>query len=60
VHATEDATAFLRQLLADHPTGIEDLQVRRASLEETYIELVRAHEPAGDAPRRLALVSEEA
>ncbi len=43
VHAAADATAFVRQLLADHPHGIEDLEVRRASLEDTYLELVRSH-----------------
>lgn len=41
VHATTDATAFVRELLTDHPDGISDLEVRRASLEDTYLELVR-------------------
>jgi ABC-2 type transport system ATP-binding protein len=43
VHATTDATGFVRQLLDEHPSGVEELEVRRASLEDTYLELVRAH-----------------
>lgn len=56
VHATEDPTTFVRQLLAEHPAGIEDLEVRRASLEDTYLELVRAHDDGGKSrpPVRLA------
>lgn len=49
-HPTDDATAFVRELLATHPTGIDDLEVRRASLEDTYLELVHAHE-AGEPSR---------
>lgn len=44
VHATKDATAFVRKLLADNPTGISDLEVRRASLEDTYMKIVQQHE----------------
>ena len=43
VHATADATAFVRTLLAEHH-DIADLEVRRASLEDTYITLVQQHE----------------
>lgn len=53
VHATTDPTQFVRQLLSEHPSGIDDLQVRRASLEDTYLELVRTHfegEPIRSAP----------
>ncbi len=60
VHATDDATAYVRQLLADHPRGIEELEVRRASLEDTYLELVRAHLDAEVAHTPVGLVSGEA
>ncbi|MFU8841016.1 MAG: ABC transporter ATP-binding protein [Nitriliruptoraceae bacterium] len=58
VHATEDATTFVRQLLADHPTGIDDLEVRRSSLEDTYLDLVRTHEARDPAVAPVALVPE--
>jgi ABC-2 type transport system ATP-binding protein len=44
VHSTGDATEFVRQLLSQHPDGIADLEVRRASLEDTYMALVREFE----------------
>jgi ABC-2 type transport system ATP-binding protein len=52
VHSTEDATAFVRGLLDQHGDELADLEVRRASLEDTYISLVHDHElgvrqPAG-------------
>jgi ABC-2 type transport system ATP-binding protein len=43
VHATDDATAFVRELLAQYDT-IADLEVRRTSLEDTYMQLVHRHE----------------
>jgi ABC-2 type transport system ATP-binding protein len=43
-HSTSDATAFTRQLLAQHPDGIDNLEIRRASLEDTYMSVVRKHE----------------
>jgi ABC-2 type transport system ATP-binding protein len=52
VHSTADATGFVRQLLAQHDEGVTDLEVRRASLEDTYMTLVHEHETgagAGDA-----------
>ena len=52
VHPTDDATDFVRRLLGQH-ADVEDLEVRRASLEDTYLEMVRRHEqPAGDEPAR--------
>lgn len=50
VHATDDATRFVRELFAEHGAAIGDLEVRRASLEDTYMEMVRRHETgqAGD------------
>jgi ABC-2 type transport system ATP-binding protein len=58
VHAASDATAFVRGLLADHPAGIEDLEVRRASLEDTYLELVRSHLEGDGMNTPVSLVSE--
>ncbi len=46
VHATTDAAAFVRQLLATHGDALTDLEVRRASLEDAYLTLVRDHEVA--------------
>lgn len=43
VHATPDATSFVRQLLDQH-SDITDLEVRRATLEDTYIAMVQQHE----------------
>lgn len=60
VHATDDATAFLRRLLADHPAGIDELEVRRASLEDTYLELVRTHEHGATTPGPASLSREGA
>jgi ABC-2 type transport system ATP-binding protein len=44
VHETEDATAFVRQLLLEGEGPVSDLEVRRASLEDTYMALVRRDE----------------
>ncbi|NGM11437.1 ABC transporter ATP-binding protein [Verrucosispora sioxanthis] len=44
VHSTADATGFVRELFAQHGEDIADLEVRRASLEDTYMTLVRDHE----------------
>jgi ABC-2 type transport system ATP-binding protein len=44
VHATGDATRFVRELLAQDGGTITDLEVRRASLEDTYMTLVREFE----------------
>ena len=53
VHSTPDATAFVRQLLTQHGEAVADLEVRRASLEDTYIALVHEFETgAGDAAVR--------
>jgi ABC-2 type transport system ATP-binding protein len=49
VHATSNATAYVRKLLAEHPKGISDLEVRRASLEDTYMKIVQQHESAQKA-----------
>jgi ABC-2 type transport system ATP-binding protein len=47
VHATEDATQFVRGLFEQHGDEITDLEVRRASLEDTYIAMVQRFE-SGD------------
>jgi ABC-2 type transport system ATP-binding protein len=44
VHAAEDGTAFVRRLFAQHGDRLEDLEVRRATLEDTYMALVHRHE----------------
>ncbi|BEL11714.1 ABC transporter ATP-binding protein [Actinoplanes sichuanensis] len=44
VHAAADATGFVRELFREHGEAIGDLEVRRASLEETYMKLVREAE----------------
>lgn len=44
VHPTPNATEFVRKLFAQHGQEIGDLEVRRASLEETYISLVHQYE----------------
>ncbi|MCI2420709.1 ABC transporter ATP-binding protein [Saccharopolyspora sp. K220] len=52
VHATADATGFVRELFAQHGDAITDLEVRRATLEDTYMAMVLAHESGRgeDAP----------
>ncbi|GGM09168.1 multidrug ABC transporter ATP-binding protein [Promicromonospora citrea] len=51
VHAVEDGdpTAFVRRLLANDP-DVTELEVRRASLEDTYMTLVHRAETAGGRP----------
>jgi ABC-2 type transport system ATP-binding protein len=44
VHSDADATKFVRELFHQHGEAIGDLEVRRASLEETYMKLVREAE----------------
>jgi len=44
VHATGDATAFVRSLFEQFGDEIADLDIRRATLEDTYISMVRRHE----------------
>lgn len=43
-HASDDATRFVRELFAQYGDEIGDLEVRRNSLEDTYIALVQQHE----------------
>jgi ABC-2 type transport system ATP-binding protein len=44
VHATPDATRFVRELFAQYGDEVADLEVRRASLEDTYMILVHRQE----------------
>ncbi len=44
VHATADATGFVRELFAQYGEDVHDLEVRRASLEDAYLSLVQQHE----------------
>lgn len=48
IHATDDATDFVRQLLATDNGAVTDLEVHRASLEDAYLTLVAKFE-AGEA-----------
>ena len=53
VHATIDVPAFVRGLFAQHGDEIANLEVRRASLEDTYMALVyRQESGTGSAGRR--------
>ncbi|WP_229909394.1 ABC transporter ATP-binding protein [Streptomyces flavofungini] len=42
-HRTGESTRFVRELFLEHGEAIGDLAVRRASLEDTYLALVREH-----------------
>jgi ABC-2 type transport system ATP-binding protein len=44
VHPTTEATRFTRELFAQHGEAVEDLEVRRANLEDTYMALVQEYE----------------
>ena len=57
MHATDEVVPFVRRLLAQHGDALTDLEVRRSSLEDTYIALVQRFESAPPAGRRLAEVA---
>jgi ABC-2 type transport system ATP-binding protein len=44
VHAAEDGTGFVRRLFEEHGERLSDLEVRRATLEDTYLAMVRRFE----------------
>lgn len=44
VHTTDNATDYVRSLLTQHKTGISELEIKRASLEDTYMKIVAQHE----------------
>jgi ABC-2 type transport system ATP-binding protein len=58
VHAEADATKFVRELFRQHGDAVADLEVRRATLEDTYMALVQQHESGRE--ERAALAFEEA
>ncbi|MEV6847244.1 ABC transporter ATP-binding protein [Actinoplanes sp. NPDC051411] len=41
VHSTENSTRFVRELFLQYGEAIDDLEVRRASLEDTYMQMVQ-------------------
>jgi ABC-2 type transport system ATP-binding protein len=45
--STRDATSFVYGLFREYGEAITDLEVRRASLEDTYLRLVREAELDG-------------
>ncbi|GAA4476111.1 ABC transporter ATP-binding protein [Rhodococcus olei] len=59
VHTTTESTKFVHELFKQHGDSIGELEVRRASLEDTYMALVRRHE-SGDAPTGVLTLSEVA
>jgi len=44
VHASQDATAFVRELLAREGEGITDLEIQRTTLEDAYLSIVEQFE----------------
>jgi ABC-2 type transport system ATP-binding protein len=44
IHATDDATGYVRELFAQYGDKVGDLEVRRPSLEDTYLAMVRRFE----------------
>jgi ABC-2 type transport system ATP-binding protein len=44
VHSTLDATGFVRELFNKHDKAVADLEVRRASLEDVYMAMVKEFE----------------
>jgi ABC-2 type transport system ATP-binding protein len=56
-HSPDNATAFVRELFQRYGESVEDLEVRRASLEDTYLALVRRAERGAPAPRGLTAVT---
>ena len=58
VHATPDATRFVRELFTQYGEDITDLEVRRATLEDTYIAMVQKYE-SGQGDEAAAQIFEE-
>ncbi|MGN2635274.1 ABC transporter ATP-binding protein [Nocardia takedensis] len=57
VHTTVESTKFVHDLFEQHGDGIAELEVRRASLEDTYMTLVRRHDAGQTDIRTLEEVS---
>ncbi|WP_285505452.1 ABC transporter ATP-binding protein [Actinokineospora sp. NBRC 105648] len=54
VHLTAESTRFVHELFTEHGAAIADLEVRRASLEDTYMTLVRQAESGQDEAAQAA------
>jgi ABC-2 type transport system ATP-binding protein len=53
VHLTTEATKFVHDLFKQHGDDIADLEVRRGSLEDTYMAMVQQFEAGlGEAAAR--------
>jgi ABC-2 type transport system ATP-binding protein len=59
VHAARDPAGFVRELFQQYGGSVEDLEVSRASLEDTYMALVRQSEsgPGQGAERKSGTVT---
>ncbi|WP_433660491.1 ABC transporter ATP-binding protein [Nocardia sp. CA-128927] len=57
VHATAESTKFIYELFKQYGDAIGDLEVRRASLEDTYMTLVRRFE-SGQVESELRTIEE--
>jgi ABC-2 type transport system ATP-binding protein len=44
VHATPDATKYVRELFSQYGDDVAELEVRRATLEDTYMAMVQRFE----------------
>ncbi|HEU5159568.1 MAG TPA: ABC transporter ATP-binding protein [Streptosporangiaceae bacterium] len=55
VHATADATRFVRELFAQYGEDVAELEVRRATLEDTYMALVHRHESGHESEEVVSL-----
>lgn len=57
VHTTTESTKYVHELFKQYGESIEDLEVRRASLDETYMTLVRRAE-SGEAAEPVLTLAE--
>jgi ABC-2 type transport system ATP-binding protein len=57
VHATPDPTAYLTEVLGRRPGEVQVVEVRAASLEDVYLDIVRRAE-SGEDLRSLQILSE--
>jgi ABC-2 type transport system ATP-binding protein len=61
IHSADEPTRFVRDLFRQYGESVEDLEVRRASLEDTYMTLVRQAEsgtgPETEAVRTFSVVA---
>lgn len=59
VHACEDPATYLREILTAPGGPVTDLEVRRASLEDAYLDLVRRADRGEPDDLALTLLSDE-